>query len=166
MMRRLAFGVAVLAVLTAAAFAQDQQTVGTRGTTATTPTAVTPDAVNWAPAPDVFESGAQLAVLSGDPMGSGPYVVRLKMPDGYKIAPHYHPTDENVTVLEGTFLVGMGDQASESAMKSLPSGSYAKMPQQMHHYAQAKGETTVQVEGMGPFKLTYVNASDDPRNKK
>ena len=109
--------------------------------------------------------GAQLAVLSGDPMGSGPFAVRLKLPDGYKIAPHWHPTEEAITVIEGTFLLGMGDQWSDDSLKTLPVGSFGKMPQKMNHYAQAKGDTIVQVEGMGPFQLTYVNPSDDPRKK-
>lgn len=166
-MRRFAFGAAVIVLLSAAAFAkQMQQPVGTRGTMTSMPVVVTPDAVNWGPAPEVFPAGAQLAVLSGDPMGTGPFAVRLKMPDGYKIGPHWHPTAENVTVIEGTFLVGMGDQYSESSLKWLAAGSYAQMPQHQNHYASAKGDTTIQVEGMGPFQMTYVNASDDPRNKK
>ena len=90
----------------------------------------------------------------------------MKLPDGYKIAPHWHPTDEQVTVLDGTFMVGMGDQFSESALKPLSAGSYGKMPQHMNHFAAAKGATTIQIQGMGPFAMTYVNPSDDPRNKK
>ncbi len=166
-MRRLALGTAVVVILTVAAFAQQpQQPVGTGGMMANLPVVVTPNDLTWAAAPNVLPAGAQLAVLSGDPNSSGPYAVRLRMPDGYRIAPHWHPTTENVTVLEGTFLVGMGDQFSESSLKSLAMGSYGQMPEKMHHYAMAKGETTVQIEGMGPFQLTYVNSSDDPRNMK
>ncbi len=166
-MRRFAFGTAVIVLLGVAASAQQsQQPVGTGGTTASMPVVVTPDAVNWGPAPEALPAGSQLAVLSGDPMSTGAYAVRLKMPDGYKIAPHWHPTVENVTVIEGTFLVGMGDQFSETSLKSLATGSYAQMPQHMNHYAMAKGATTIQIEGMGPFQLTYVNPSDDPRTKK
>lgn len=80
--------------------------------------------------------------------------------------PHWHPTDEYVTVIEGTFRVGMGDQFSESSLKSLSAGGFAKMPQHMNHYATAQGATTIQIEGMGPFAITYVNASDDPRSRK
>ncbi len=164
-MRRFALGMAVVVLVGVAAFAQDQRQnpVGTSGNASVV--ALTPDAVNWGPAPDVFQPGAQLAVLSGDPMGSGPFAVRLKMPDGYKIAPHWHPTEENITVIEGSFLVGMGDQWSDDSLKTLPAGSFGKMPQRMNHYAQAKGDTIIQVEGMGPFQLTYVNPSDDPRKK-
>ncbi len=167
-MRRFGLGAAVIVLVGVVAFAQQQQQqqVGTSGTAATAPIVVTPGEMNWSPAPDVLPTGAQVAVLSGDPMSSGHFAVRLKMPDGYRIAPHWHPTAENVTVLEGTFQVGMGDRFSDSSLKSLESGSYAQMPEHMNHYAMAKGETTVQIEGMGPFQMTYVNASDDPRNKK
>jgi len=130
------------------------------------PTIVTPDSIKWADPPPVLSPGAQLAVVSGNPAGTGNYVVRLKMPDGYKIMPHWHPTQENVTVLSGEFHVGMGDKFDESGMRPLAPGSFAAVPPHMHHYAVAKGETIVQVHGTGPFKLVYVNPSDDPSKKK
>jgi uncharacterized RmlC-like cupin family protein len=123
--------------------------------------------VKWGPAPDAFPSGAQMAVIAGDPSKAGaPFVVRLKMPDAYTIAPHWHPTDENVTVLSGTFQAAMGEKLDESAMKDLETGSFALLPAKMAHYARAKGETIVQVHAMGPFVITYVNPNDDPRKKK
>ncbi len=163
-MRRLAFSLALVLLVAGATFAQ--QPTGTSGTAAGAPAIFVPSEANWSPAPDVLPSGAQFAVVDGDPMGEGPYTIRLKLPDGYKIAPHWHPKDEAITVLEGSFQVGMGDQFSDSSLKSLAKDSYAQMPQQMHHFAQARGETIVQIEGEGPFQMTYVNASDDPRNKK
>jgi uncharacterized protein DUF4437 len=126
----------------------------------------TPDTIMWGDAPPVLASGAQLAVLEGNPNAAGPYVVRLKMPDGYKIMPHWHPTQENVTVISGEFHVGMGDKFEEAGMQALPPGSFAPVPARTHHYAVAKGETVVQVHGMGPFKLVYVNPGDDPSKKK
>lgn len=126
----------------------------------------TPDNIKWGDPPPVLAPGAQLAVLSGNPGSAGPYVIRLKMPDGYKIMPHWHPTQENVTVISGEFHVGMGDKFEESGMKALPPGSFAPVPPHVHHYAVAKGETVVQVHGMGPFKLTYVNPNDNPAKKK
>jgi quercetin dioxygenase-like cupin family protein len=125
-----------------------------------------PAAANFGPAPAVFPAGAQMAVLAGDPGKGGEYTVRLKMPNGYKIAPHFHPTDENVTVLSGTFHVGIGDKFVQAGMLSLPSGGFITAGAQMHHYAWAEGPTIVQVHGMGPFKLTYVNAADDPSAHK
>jgi quercetin dioxygenase-like cupin family protein len=163
-MRRVALAATFIALVSAAGLAQ--QPVGTGGAASNAPVIFTPSEANWAAAPDAFPAGAQFVVVDGDPTGNGPYVVRLKMPDGYKIQPHSHPKDEMVTVIDGTFMVGMGDQFSESSMKTLSAGSYGKMPQGMNHFAAAKGTTTVQVEGMGPFAMTYVNPSDDPRNKK
>lgn len=129
------------------------------------PTITTPDNVKWGDAPPVFSPGAQFAVLSGNPMAAGPYVVRLKVPDGYKIMPHWHPTTENVTVVSGELHVGMGDKFDEAGMQAMPPGSFVAMPPRMHHYAMAKGETVVQVHGTGPFKLNYVNPSDNPQKK-
>jgi quercetin dioxygenase-like cupin family protein len=119
----------------------------------------------WGPAPAVFPAGAQMAVISGDPSKAAPFVVRLKMPAGYKINPHFHPTDENVTVISGTFAVAMGDTFAAAGMKSLPAGGFALLPAQMHHYAMAKVPTVVQVHAMGPFALTYVNPADDPSKR-
>lgn len=126
----------------------------------------TPDAVEFGPAPSFVPASAQLAVLEGNPMGSsGDYTVRLKMPDGYRFPPHYHPKRENVTVISGTFKVGMGDQFVESAMSSFPAGSFAYLDPSMHHYAEASGEVVVQIHGEAPLAITYVNPKDDPTRK-
>jgi len=123
---------------------------------------MTPDNIKWGPPPSVFAQNAQFAVLAGNPMASGTYVVRLKMPDGYKIMPHWHPATERVTVISGEFHAGMGDKLDEAGAKTFPPGSFASIPPHMHHFAFTKGETVVQVSGPAPFKLTYVNAADDP----
>ena len=124
-----------------------------------------PSDLKWGDPPPVFEKGATFTVVSGDPGKSGIYVVRLKMPAGYKINPHWHPTDEHVTVLSGTFALGMGDKFNESSMNALPAGGYALLPADMRHYAMAKTEAIVQVHGMGPFQLSYVNPADDPSKR-
>ncbi|HWN97854.1 MAG TPA: cupin domain-containing protein [Blastocatellia bacterium] len=124
--------------------------------------ALTPADVKWGPAPPSLPKGAQLAVLSGDPGKAGPFVIRLKVPAGYKIAPHWHPTDENVTVISGTFALGMGEKFDQAALKEVPAGSYGMLPAEMRHFAMAKTAATVQVHGMGPFVLNYVNPADDP----
>jgi len=121
--------------------------------------------IKWGDPPPIFERGASFAVLSGDPGQPGPFVVRLKLPPGYKIAPHWHPTDEHVTVLSGTFAAGMGEKFDELAMKNLPVGSYALLPAEMRHYAMAKTAAVIQVHGIGPFVLTYVNPADDPSKR-
>ena len=125
--------------------------------------AIMPGDVKWGPAPPSVPPGAQIAVLSGDPSKAGPFVLRIKFPDGYKVAAHWHPTDEHVTVLQGTFRAGMGDAYSEAGLHDFPVGSFIKMPKEMHHFATAKGETIVQVHAEGPFVLNYVNPNDDPR---
>lgn len=129
--------------------------------------AYTPDAVPYGPAPAFVPAGAQLAVVEGNPAGStGDYTIRLKMPDGYRLAPHWHPKRENVTVISGTFKVGMGDNFDESKMGSFPAGSFAYLDPDMHHYAMASGEVVVQVHGMAPLQFNYVNPDDDPSHKK
>jgi quercetin dioxygenase-like cupin family protein len=126
---------------------------------------VRPGEIKWGPAPPSLPPGAQIAVVAGDPTKSEPYVLRAKLPDGYKIPPHWHPTDENVTILEGTFLAGKGEKFDDRAGQELPAGSFACMPKGMRHFAWCKGETILQVHGMGPFEFHYVNAADDPRRK-
>lgn len=120
------------------------------------------DKVVWGDAPPNLPAGAKLAVISGDPSMPGPFVVRLQVPAGYTIAPHWHPTDEHVTVLVGTFALGMGDTLDKAAMQDLPAGGYALMPAEMHHYALAKTAATLQIHANGPFVLNYVNPADDP----
>lgn len=125
---------------------------------------VTPDEIKWGPGPPALPSGAQLAVLEGDPSKAGvPFTVRAKFPDGYRVPPHWHPTDERVVVLEGSLGIGAGDKFDQPAGQVLPTGSYASMPKGMRHYAWAVGETQVQISGIGPFEVNYVNAADDPR---
>jgi ketosteroid isomerase-like protein/quercetin dioxygenase-like cupin family protein len=128
--------------------------------------AFTPAKITWGPAPPSLPAGAKMAVISGDPSQSVPFVIRAQLPAGYTIAPHWHPTDEHVTVVSGTFAFGMGDTLDKAAMQDLPSGGYALMPAQMRHYALAKTATTIQVHGMGPLVINYVNPADDPSQAK
>ncbi len=120
-------------------------------------------AVKWGPAPPFFPAGARFAVLQGDPSASGEYTVRLEMPAGYVIKAHFHPTDEHVTVISGRFLVGMGDTVETRHAMVLGAGGFITAPAQAHHFAKAAVKTVVQVHGMGPFAITYVNPADDPR---
>ena len=123
--------------------------------------------LKWGPAPPVFQPGAKMAVVSGNPMAAGPYVVRLQMPANYRVAPHYHPTDEHVKVIRGTFQVGMGDTIKVAQMKRLNVGDTVTAPAQAHHYAMTgRGTTMVEVSGTGPFQLTYVNPKDMPKAAK
>ena len=128
--------------------------------------AFTPDQIQFGPAPPFLQPGAMLAVLEGNPMGTtGDYTVRLKMPDGYKVAPHWHPKRENVTVISGTLKFGMGDKFDESKMMSFPATSFAYLDPSMHHYAMSSGETVVQIHGVAPLKFNYIDPNDDPSKK-
>ena len=124
---------------------------------------VTPDQVKWGPGPPSLPTGAQLAVLEGDPSKAGAFTIRLKAPDGYKVPPHWHPTDERVVILQGALVMGLGEKFDPAAGRELPVGSYAVMPAGVRHFALAKGEAVIQVSGTGPFEINYVNPADDPR---
>jgi quercetin dioxygenase-like cupin family protein len=121
--------------------------------------------LEWAPAPKFMPEGAQVTVLSGDPSKDGLYVVRIKMPAGYKVPAHNHPTTEMVTVISGDFHLGMGDKLDEEKGTLLTAGGYAEAPAKMNHFAWASSPTIVQIHGQGPFAITYVNPDDDPRTK-
>ncbi|MEY2488399.1 MAG: hypothetical protein QOC70_341 [Verrucomicrobiota bacterium] len=125
-----------------------------------------PADIKWVDAPPSLPSGAKMAVLEGDPTKPGPFTIRLQAPDGYKIPAHTHPTDERVTVISGTFHLGMADKFDEAAGHEMVAGSFALMPAGMKHFAWATGETVVQVHSTGPFVIKYVNPADDPRNAK
>jgi hypothetical protein len=124
---------------------------------------ILPSDVTWGAAPSSLPAGAQAAMLEGDPAKPGPFTLRLRMPDGYRIPPHYHPAVEHITVIQGTFVLGMGDKASDEGTKALTAGSFAFMPAGMRHFVRVQGESIVQLHGTGPWGITYVNPSDDPR---
>ncbi len=121
--------------------------------------------LKWGEAPPSLPKGAQVAVLQGDPGRPGPFTMRLSAPAGYKIAPHWHTQAEDLTVISGTFYLGMGDKAGSDAHALAP-GGFHHLPAKAHHYAFAKGPTVVQVNGEGPFDINYLNAEDDPAKAK
>lgn len=125
---------------------------------------ITPDDVQWQPGPDVLPEGAEMAILEGDPEEAEYFALRLRLPDGYVIPPHWHPAYERVTVLQGTFHLGMSEQFEPDLAEPMPAGSYFYMPPEMAHFAQAEGETIVQITTVGPWGLIYVDPEDDPRN--
>jgi ketosteroid isomerase-like protein/quercetin dioxygenase-like cupin family protein len=121
--------------------------------------------IKWGNPPPSLPPGSKIAVIAGDPSKAGPFVLRAQVPAGYKVAPHWHPGDENLTVLSGTVALGMGDTWDESKMQTIRSGGYAALPAEMRHSFLAKTASTFQVHGMGPFVLNYVNPADDPSKK-
>lgn len=115
--------------------------------------------LKWTP----IMKGCELAAVSGDPSGEGaPFVLRIRCADGTKIPPHWHPTDENLTVLKGTFLVATGEAFDETKLQTMNVGNFILMPKEMRHFAMNKGETIVQIHGAGPFKVNWVNPSEVP----
>jgi hypothetical protein len=124
---------------------------------------VAPANIAWRP----LRPGAEIAVISGNPDASGePFVMRMRYTGNVRVPPHWHPTDEHITVLGGTFLLGMGERADESAATPLVAGAYAFAPAKMPHFAWSKGDTVVQVHGIGPFVINYVNPADKPAVQK
>jgi quercetin dioxygenase-like cupin family protein len=128
-------------------------------------TVVPGDAVKWGKGPPTLPPGAQAAILLGSPAKEGPFVLRLKFPAGFVVPPHRHSKDEFLTVISGKFAVTAGEKVNRSAAKWLPAGSFVHLPAGMAHYAMTDGETIVQINGMGPFDVKYVDPKDDPRNK-
>ena len=147
----LSLGFALVALAPLGATAQDQYSI------------IDPASIKWVAAPPALPKGAQVAVLAGNPAKEGPFVMRLKVPSGYKVPAHTHPADENLTVLSGTLNTGMGDKLDLKKGEAVKAGGYVRMPKGMHHYAWASGETVIQLNGVGPWDLTYLNTADDPR---
>ena len=126
---------------------------------------VNPADIKWGDAPPVLPKGAKAAVLYGDPSKPGPFVMRLQAPAHYKIAPHWHTNAEVVTVISGSVAMGMGDAIDPKA-HVVKAGGFAAVPGKAHHYAVTQGATILQINGEGPFDMTYVNPADDPSKKK
>jgi quercetin dioxygenase-like cupin family protein len=133
----LSLGIALVALAPLGATAQDQYSI------------IEPGSIKWVAAPPALPKGAQVAVLTGNP--------------GYKLPAHTHPADENVTVLSGTLNIGMGDKLDPKKGEAVKAGGYVRMPKGMHHYAWFSQETVIQLNGVGPWELTYLNTADDPR---
>jgi quercetin dioxygenase-like cupin family protein len=124
-----------------------------------------PDTLKWGAGPPFLPTGPQSVIISGDPTKEGPYVLRLKFPAGFKIAPHMHPNDENVTVISGMFHFGVGEKFDESKAQAVKPGGFVQAPKGVKHYAWASQETVIQLHGVGPAGVTFVNPADDPRKK-
>src|SRR5437763_14582913 len=122
--------------------------------------AAKPAGLHWGPAPAVFPKGAKMAVVSGDPSKAAPFTVELSMPNGYKIPPHFHATDETVEVKKGTLLVGMGETFDAASAKPMKAGEKGSPPANTHHFAARKGAAVIAVSPMGRSATRCVNAVD------
>jgi len=155
-MYRIALASALALLATSFAVAQDHS--GAHATTT--------DQVTWGPVPPVLPKGARFAVMAGDPGKAGWFTIRLKMPAGYKVPAHSHPTAEQVTVLFGEFGFGMGDKLDEAKAQRLAPGGFVDLPPNMNHFAFASTETVIQVSAEGPFAIKYANPADDPSHSQ
>ena len=124
---------------------------------------LTPDAIQWREGPPTMLPGAQMAILEGDPAKDGFFTMRLKVPDGYRVMPHWHPKTERLTVIKGVVHLGTGDRFDAKATRALPAGTYSSMTPHMTHFAWMEGETILQLSSIGPWAVIYVNPADDPR---
>jgi hypothetical protein len=133
---------------------------------ASKPSVFRPNEIQWAKGPASLPQGAMMVVMEGDPASEGPFAIRFKFPDKYRVAPHWHPKTERVTVIAGTLHLGMGEKFDEAATQSLSAGTFGFWPAEMRHFAWFEGETILQLHGIGPWQINYVNPGDDPRNQK
>jgi Domain of unknown function (DUF4437) len=124
-----------------------------------------PGEIEWKVGPDSLAPGAKVAILEGDPAAEGFFTMRLMVPDGYRVAPHWHPKTERLTIISGTLNLGTGDRFDAAATRALPAGTYSSMPPKMTHFAWTTGETVLQLSSIGPWQVVYVDPADDPRSK-
>ena len=161
-MKNIVISLSIITAATAFVFATEQSTSPT-----TEHRVVKPADIKWGEAAPGLPAGAKMAVLNGDPGQAGPFTVRLKAPAGYKVMPHTHPTAERLTVISGSFKIGMGEKFDEGSMQEIGPGDYVVLPANMAHYAKGAGkESVVQIDSEGPFQINYVNPTDDPRTAK
>jgi quercetin dioxygenase-like cupin family protein len=156
--------VALLFLLAAAAAARTAEPTNPAAAAVRDHIMVSPEKLAWEACSPALPPGAQCATIEGD--RNAPDVLftfRVKVPDGYRIAPHFHPADEHLTVIEGTFAMGFGESFDAAALHPMGRGSFMVMPKGAPHYAEARGATVVQVHAIGPWGITYVNPADDPR---
>jgi quercetin dioxygenase-like cupin family protein len=151
LLRAFLVGVAATAMVAPVASAEDRHKI------------FVPDAVSWTSGPPSLPAGAQAAVLYGNPGEEGLFALRLKLPAEYTIPPHTHPRPEVVTVISGSFHLGMGGTANRDAARKLPEGSFFALPPGTAHHAYTTEETIIQINSTGPWTIKYVNPADDPR---
>lgn len=126
--------------------------------------AITAADLKWAPVASL-PRGALISVIEGPMNQAVPFTVRLKLPASYQIPPHTHPAVERVTVLSGTFHMGMGSRFDRAVTQAVGPGDMMIMQPGTEHFAWTQGEVVLQLHGTGPWDVTYVNAADDPRKQ-
>jgi len=127
---------------------------------------INPQNLKWAAGPPGLPKGGMFTVLSGDPAKQGLFTIRARFPAGYVVPPHWHPSDELVTVIKGQMSLGMGGKVDRAKAKTLVQGGFVDVEAKMNHYAFTRTGATIQITAQGPFAITYVNPADDPRRKR
>lgn len=144
--------------------AADQPSTDTMASAATaTKDTASGDGLTWGPPPPGLPAGARVAVVSGDPAKAGPFTVRVEMPPDYAVRPHYHPTSEELRLLEGTLHLGHGKKWDDQAMKAMATGTPVKIEAKEAHFLHAASRVVMEVQATGPFAITYIDPKDDPR---
>lgn len=124
-----------------------------------------PDTIQWVEGPAALQPGSKMAVVKGDPTQPGLFTMRLHFPANYRVSPHWHTADEHITVISGALHIGMGETLDRGKAKALPVGAFLWMTAGTRHFAWTERETVIQLHGIGPWVVTYVNPADDPRKK-
>lgn len=125
---------------------------------------VQPADLKWDDVPSL-PPGAKIAVIEGPMNQAVPFTVRLRFPANYQIPAHWHPAVERVTVLSGTFHMGVGDKLDAQKSVALGTGAIMILNPKTNHFAWTREGAEVQLHGTGPWGITYVNPNDDPRSK-
>ena len=156
----------VLTLSTLLAVAQEKETRQKAGATnAAAHKIFSASELPWVDGPSLLPAGAQMVVLDGDPTKEGAFTIRLKMPAGYKIPPHTHPTAERVTVISGSAFLGLGEKFNESGGRELKAGDFTNIPAGLAHFAWSKGEAVLQIQSEGPFQRKFVDPADETPRK-
>jgi quercetin dioxygenase-like cupin family protein len=125
--------------------------------------AAAPAELKWMDGPPGLPAGATFAVKKGNPEGKGAFTIGIRMPAGYSVPPHWHPSDEHVTLVSGKLAYGMSDRMNRTAATGLSAGASVVMKAKEHHWVMSADGAEVEVSAVGPFKIAYVNPADDPR---
>ena len=125
---------------------------------------VLPDNIEWSEAPRGMPTGYEQAMIKGNPRVREVFTFRAKIQANWKAMPHFHPADEHITILEGSGYIGFGEEYNEEIAVEMPKGAFITVKAGSVHYFFTRGLCVIQVHGMGPQKITYINIDDDPRN--
>lgn len=129
------------------------------------PVMLTPGELKWTDASAMLRPGAEVAVMEGDPKKAGRFTMRIKFPAGFRMPPHRHPEDEHVTVISGTLYLGPGETVNAEKAKAMPAGSFVLVPAGTPHFGWFRETTILQLNGVGPWGVTYVNPEDAPKGR-